>query len=70
LHDTYDPAIAALIAKPEMIFDFDSGHIKIEAPIAAQANLGPYTLKVEKVTHLHMSGVLKPPPVNGTLELG
>lgn len=70
LYDAYDPAIAALTVKPEMVFDFESGKIKIEAPIATEANLGPYTVEVNKLTPMHMAGILKPPIVNGTLEMG
>lgn len=70
LYDAYDPAIVALTAKPEMVFDFESGKIKIEAPIAAEANLGPYTVRVDKIAPMHMAGILKPPIVNGTLEIG
>jgi hypothetical protein len=68
LHDAYDPAIVALTAKPEMVFE--SGKVKIDAPIAAEANLGLYTMQVYQVTPMQMSGSLKPPPINGTLELG
>jgi hypothetical protein len=62
------PALAALTAKPEMVFE--SGQVKIKAPIAANANLGPYSVRVNAENPLHMSGTLKPPTVSGTLELG
>jgi hypothetical protein len=68
LHDTTDSALAALTAKPEMVFE--SGRVKIMAPIAANANLGPYAIEVQHVTPLHMSGTLKPPTISGTLEMG
>jgi hypothetical protein len=68
LHDAYDPAIFALTAKPEMVFE--SGKVKIEAPIATEAKLGPYTLEVNAATPTQLSGSLKPPTINGTLELG
>ena len=67
LHDAYDPAIVALTAKPEMVFE--SGKVKIEAPIATEANLGPYTIEVHG-TPMQMSGFLKPPSISGTLEMG
>lgn len=59
---------AALTAKPEMVFE--SGRVKIKAPIAANANLGPYAIEVNAVTPMHMSGTLKPSTVSGTLEMG
>lgn len=68
LHDAYDPAIVALTAKPEMVFE--SGRVKIEAPIAAHAHPGPYIVEVQALTPLQMSGTLKPPAINGTLEMG
>jgi hypothetical protein len=66
--DANAPALAALTAKPEMVFE--SGQVKIKAPIAANANLGPYSVRVNAENPLHMSGTLKPPTVSGTLELG
>jgi hypothetical protein len=68
LHALHDPALVALTAKPEMVFE--SGRVKINAPIASNANLGPYALEVQAVTPLHMSGTLKPPTINGDLEMG
>jgi hypothetical protein len=70
LRDTTDPALVALTAKPEMVFDLESGVVKIKAPIAAKANLGPYAVKVNIETPVHYSGSLKPQTVSGTLELG
>jgi hypothetical protein len=66
--DANAPALAVLTAKPEMVFE--SGQVKIKAPIAANANLGPYSVRVNAENPLHMSGTLKPPTVSGTLELG
>jgi hypothetical protein len=68
LYDTYDPALAALTAKPEMVFE--SGRVKIKAPIATNANLGPYAIEVQAVTPIQMSGTFKPPTINGDLEMG
>jgi hypothetical protein len=68
LHDAYDPAIIALTAKPEMVFE--SGKVKIEAPIATAANLGPFTIEVQAVTPMQMSGILKPSTISGILEMG
>jgi hypothetical protein len=67
LHDAYDPAVVALTAKPEMVFE--SGRVKIKAPIATEANLGPYTINVHG-TPMHMSGSIKPPTISGSLEMG
>ena len=68
LRNVYDPALAALTAKPEMVFE--SGRVKIKAPIPANANLGPYSIEVQSVTPVQMSGALKPPTISGTLEMG
>lgn len=57
-----------MIAKPEIVFE--SGKVKVTAPIATKANLGPYFIEVDNVTPMHMSGSLKPPPISGTLEMG
>jgi hypothetical protein len=32
--------------------------------------IGPYAIEVQAVTPLHMSGTLKPPTINGDLEMG
>jgi len=47
LHNVFKPASAALTAKPEMVFE--SGRVKIKAPIAAKAHLGAYTIEVQAV---------------------
>jgi hypothetical protein len=68
LRNAYDPAFVALTANPEMVFE--SGTVKIKAPIAANANLGSYAVKVSAETPMHYSGTIKPQTVSGTLELG
>jgi hypothetical protein len=68
LHGTTDPALAALTAKPEMVYE--SGRVKIKAPIATEANLGPYTVKVNIETPMRYSGTLEPHPINGELSIG
>ncbi len=68
LYSTYDPALAALMAKPEMAFK--SGRVTIKAPIAAKTNIGPYAIEVQAVSPMQMTGSLKPPKAEGTLELG
>jgi hypothetical protein len=70
LRDTTDPALVALTAKPEMVFDLESGQLKIKAPITANANIGPYTVRVDAVTPMHYSGTIEPQTISGTLELG
>ena len=60
--------MTSMSAKPEMVFK--SGRVKIEAPIAAHAHPGPYIVEVQALTPLQMSGTLKPPAINGTLEMG
>jgi hypothetical protein len=68
LEEIYDPALCALTVKPEFGFDGDTGKVKIKAPIAAKAGLGPYTVEVHTESPLHLSGKLKPPAVEGTVE--
>jgi hypothetical protein len=68
LYKVHDPALAVLTAKPELVFE--SGRVKIKAPIAAKAHLGAYTIEVQAVTPMQMSGTLKPPTINGDLEMG
>ena len=68
LHGSYDRALSALIAKPEVVYE--SGKVKIKAPIATKANLGPYTIELKAFTPFHMSGKLKPQTIKGSLALG
>ncbi len=68
LRSVYDPAIAALTAKPEVVFE--SGRVKIQAPISAKANLGPYSVEVQAVSPLQMTGMIKPQTISGTFDLG
>jgi hypothetical protein len=67
LYNVHDPALAVLTAKPELVFE--SGRVKIKAPIATKAHLGAYTIEVQAVTPVQMSGSLKPPTINGDLEM-
>jgi hypothetical protein len=66
LHDAYDPALVALTAKPEMVYE--SNHVKINAPIATAANLGPYTIRVLIENPMHYSGTIEPPTISGTVK--
>jgi hypothetical protein len=68
LKEVCDPALCALTAKPEFGFDGETGKVKVKAPIAAEAGLGPYTVEVHTESPLHLSGKLKPPAVAGTVE--
>jgi hypothetical protein len=68
LYKDHDPALAVLTAKPELVFE--SGRVKIKAPIAAKAHLGAHTIEVQAVTPMQMSGFLKPPTIKGDLEMG
>lgn len=63
LHDVYDPALCALTADQEMVFE--SGAVRIKSPIAAQAEAGLYTVRVQAETPNTMSGTLKPPTISG-----
>lgn len=67
LAESYDPALVALTTKPEIAFE--SGRIKIKSPITAQAGLGPYIMQVQAETPTHMSGILKPPAISGTIKV-
>jgi hypothetical protein len=58
----------ALTAIPEMVFE--SGRVKIKAPIASEANLGPYTIRVQAEAPNHLSGTLEPPTISGALAVG
>ncbi|MBT8340226.1 MAG: hypothetical protein KJP07_09470, partial [Desulfatitalea sp.] len=53
---------------PEMVYE--SGRVKIKAPIAANADFGPIAVKVQADTPSTMSGVFSSPEINGELELG
>lgn len=66
LYNVHDPALTALTAEPEMVFE--SGRVRIKAPIATKADLGPYAIQVQAVTPIHMSGTLAPPVINGELK--
>jgi hypothetical protein len=68
LYNVHDPALAVLTAKPELVFE--SGQVKIKAPIATKAYLGAYTIEVQAVTPMQMSGALKPSTINGDLKMG
>lgn len=66
LYDAYDPAICALTAKPEMIYE--SGKVKIKAPIGAAANTGPFAINVQTDAPNHMAGSINPPTLSGTIK--
>ena len=65
LRQVYDPAICALTAEPEI--SYESGLIKIKAPIASEYNSGTYMIRVEAVTPNHLSGFLRVQPFGGKL---
>ena len=46
------------------------GQVKIKAPIATEAGLGPFRVQVRAESPLHLSGTLKPAAVEGTVEVG
>jgi len=68
LRYVYDPAVAALTAKPEAVFE--SGRVKIKAPIASKANLGPLSVEVQAVSPLQMTGIFKLQAISGKFDLG
>jgi hypothetical protein len=49
-------------------YDFESKKVKIETPIATEANLGPYSIRVDFVTPMHMTGILKSKTVSATVK--
>lgn len=67
LYAAYDPAICALTAKPEMIYE--SGKVKIKAPIGAAANAGPFAINVQTDAPNHMSGSISPPTLSGVIKV-
>lgn len=63
LFKAYDPVLCALTAEPEMVYE--SGRVKVNAPVVAAAKAGPYNIKVQAITPNHLSGSLKPQQING-----
>jgi hypothetical protein len=70
LEEIYDPALGVLLAKPELDFDSATNKVRIKAPIAAKAGLGPYTFEIQLESPLHLSGSLKPTTLEGGVEIG
>lgn len=70
LEEIYDPALCALTANPEFDFDSGTGKLRIEAPIAAEAGMGPYTVRVQAESPVHLSGTLNPATMEGSVEVG
>ena len=68
LRQVYDPAICALTAEPEI--SYESGLIKIKAPIAAEQDAGPYIIRVEAGAPNHLSGFLRVQPFEGKVMAG
>jgi len=68
LKEVYNPAVAALIAKPEM--DYVSGRLKIKAPLAAKHDAGIFEIEMQSDTPMHMSGTLKIKPFSGKVMAG
>ena len=65
LQQNYDPALCALTAKPGI--EFASGRVTIKPAIAAEAGLGPYTVELQAVSPLQLSGKIKPATLEGSL---
>jgi LysM repeat protein len=66
LKKLYDPVLCKLLAEPSV--KFEGGKVKLNSPIAAQADLGPYTIEVEPgATPMQMSGSIKPPKISATM---
>ena len=68
LRQVYDPAICVLTAEPEI--SYESGLIKIKAPIAAEQDAGPYMIRVEASAPNHLSGFLRVQPFEGKVMAG
>jgi hypothetical protein len=68
LEEIYDPPLGVLLAKPELDFDSATNKVRLKAPIAAQAGLGPYTFEVQAESPFHLSGSLKPATLEGDVE--
>jgi hypothetical protein len=78
LNEAYDPALCALTAKPGMSYDSETGKVTLEAPIAAQAGIGPYTVEMYTGYAFHLPAFInhkeigcrqsqKPKPFSGRL---
>ena len=65
LRQVYDPALCALTAEPEL--SYESGLIKIRAPIAAEQDAGPYMIRVEASAPNRLSGFLRVQPFEGVV---
>lgn len=68
LKQVYDPAVCALTAEPEMVFD--SGQVKIKAPIFPEHSAGFYSIRVQIDGATHMSGSLVIQPISGKVTAG
>ncbi len=67
LKKLYDPVLCKLLAEPSV--KFEGGKLKLNSPIAAQANLGPYTIEVQPgATPMQMSFSIEPPKINATMK--
>jgi hypothetical protein len=67
LQQNYDPALCALTAKPGI--EFASGRVTIKPAIAAEAGLGPYSVKVQAESPVQLSGTFTPPSAEGTIKV-
>lgn len=68
LSEFSDNAFHDLTDGVKMGYNHSSGQVTIQAPIAAQANAGPYTFKVEIEAPNHFSGSVKTEPLSGIFE--
>ena len=52
----------------DVSFDFANGQVKINAPIAYKAGVGPYTVDVKAKNPVTLKGTLKPDTISATVE--
>lgn len=67
LSEKYNPALAALVAKPKMTFEMD--RVSVCTPMATNANSSHYEIKVSKTELDQSAGMLGPFAVSGVLQI-
>ncbi len=65
-----DKALAEVTKYVNPKFDLATGKVKLEASIAAHANIGPYEFRVEMDAPNHLTYTFKPQPISAIVEKG
>lgn len=66
LSEKYNPVVSALLAKPKMVFE--KGTLTVYSPIAANANIAPFEIKVGNAAPNCQSGILGPVEAHGVFQ--